>query len=51
MRRQGLLLGTVAVGGAVAVVSPAHADQYDFISVLDKSGMSYMSITDMIDIG
>ncbi|WP_240743632.1 DUF732 domain-containing protein [Mycobacterium paragordonae] len=30
---------------------PARADQYDFISGLDNSGVSYASITEMINIG
>ena len=29
----------------------AHADQYDFVSVLDNNGIFYSSISDMIDIG
>ncbi|MGB3485879.1 MAG: DUF732 domain-containing protein [Mycobacterium sp.] len=36
---------------AVAVAAPAQADQYEFISFLDNSGVSYGSIIDMIDIG
>ena len=36
---------------AVALSGPAHADQYDFISQLDNSGVSYQSMIDMIDIG
>jgi hypothetical protein len=35
----------------LASSAPARADQYDFISVLDNSGVSYESIVDMIDIG
>jgi hypothetical protein len=31
--------------------TPARADQYDFIAQLDNSGVSYESISDMIDIG
>lgn len=45
------LAGGFAVGVAVALAPPAQADQYDFISFLDNSGVSYGSIIDMIDIG
>ena len=40
-----------AVVSAVATAGTAHADQFDFISVLDNSGVSYESMVDMIDIG
>ena len=36
---------------AVALSGPAHADQYDFISQLDNSGVSHQSMSDMIGIG
>ena len=42
---------TVCAATAVAIAAPAQADQFDFISVLDNSGVSYESIVDMIDIG
>ncbi|OBJ86050.1 hypothetical protein A9W97_18745 [Mycobacterium gordonae] len=50
MRGHGLLQ-LVATWVAVALSGPARADQYDFISQLDNSGVSYASITDMINIG
>ena len=40
-----------AVCGALALSAPARADQYDFISFLDRSGVSYESIGNMIDVG
>ena len=51
MRGRGVIAGVLAMCGAVALSVPAHADQYDFISALDNAGVSYESITDMIDIG
>jgi hypothetical protein len=51
MRGRGVLLALVATCGALALSAPARADQYDFISALDSSGVSYESIVDMIDIG
>jgi hypothetical protein len=41
----------LATCGTMALSGPAHADQYDFISQLDNSGVSYESMIDMIDIG
>lgn len=41
----------MAVSAAVALAAPAHADQYEFISFLDNSGVSYSSMVEMIDIG
>jgi hypothetical protein len=51
MRGCGVIAGLLAVCGAVALSGPARADQYDFISQLDNSGVSYQSMIDMIDIG
>ena len=51
MRGRGVIAGLLAVCGAVALSGPAQADQYDFISQLDNSGVSYKSTIDMIDIG
>jgi hypothetical protein len=51
MQGRGVIGGLLAVCGAVALSGPAHADQYDFISQLDNSGVSYKSTIDMIDIG
>jgi hypothetical protein len=51
MRLRGLLAGVLAVCGAVALSSPARADQYDFIAQLDNMGVYYSSTLDMIDIG
>ena len=51
MRGPGVIAGLLAVCGAVALSGPARADQYDFISQLDSSGVSYESMSDMIDIG
>lgn len=36
---------------ATALAAPAHADQYDFVSMLDNEGVFYSSITDVIDQG
>ncbi|AWT52245.1 DUF732 domain-containing protein [Mycolicibacterium smegmatis] len=36
---------------ATALAAPAHADQYDFVSMLDNEGVYYSSITDVIDQG
>lgn len=51
MRGRGVIAALVATSGALALSAPANADQYDFISALDDSGVSYESIVDMIDIG
>lgn len=49
--RGGGIAAVVALCGSVLLAGPAHADQYDFISDLDNSGVYYGSIVDMIDIG
>ena len=49
MRGRGVIAGLLATCVAVALSGPAHADQYDFISQLDNSGVSYQSMIDMID--
>jgi Protein of unknown function (DUF732) len=51
MRGRGVIAVLLATCGAVALSGPAHADQDDFISQLDKSGVSYQSMSDMIEIG
>lgn len=51
MRGHAVIAGVLATCGALALSGPARADQYDFISELDNSGVSYASITDMISIG
>lgn len=51
MRGRGVIAGVLATCGTLALSGPARADQYDFISELDNSGVSYASITDMIGIG
>ncbi|OBG23473.1 hypothetical protein A5765_18720 [Mycolicibacterium celeriflavum] len=51
MRGRGGIAGALALCGAVALSSPAHADQYDFIAQLDNMGVYYSSVVDMIDIG
>jgi hypothetical protein len=51
MRGPGVIAGLLVTCGAVAFSGPARADEYDFISELDNSGVSYASITDMINIG
>ncbi|WP_099041838.1 DUF732 domain-containing protein [Mycobacterium neglectum] len=51
MRGRGVISGVLAVCGAVAMSSPAGADQYDFIAQLDNRGVYYESMIDMIDIG
>jgi hypothetical protein len=51
MVRKLMLYGVIAAALAGSAASPAHADQYDFISVLDAKGVSYKSITGMMDLG
>ena len=51
MRGRGGIAVVLAVCGAVALSAPAHADEYDFISQLDSTGVYYESILDKIDIG
>ena len=51
MRGRGVIAGLLATCVAVALSGPAHADQDDFISQLDNSGVSYQSTIDMIDVG
>ena len=51
MRGRGGIAVVLAMCGAVALSVPAHADEYDFISQLDSTGLYYESILDMIDIG
>ena len=51
MRGRGVIAGLFAMCWAVTLSGPARADQYDFISQLDNSGVSYKSIIDMITIG
>ena len=51
MRGRGVIAGLLATGGTWALSGPAHADQHDFISQLDNSGVSYESMIDMIGIG
>jgi len=43
-----LALGAAA---AMALAAPVHADQYDFVSMLDNEGVYYSSISDVIDQG
>ena len=45
------ITAVMAVSAAVALAAPAQADQYEFISFLDNSGVSYSSMLEMIDIG
>ena len=51
MRGRGGIAGVLAVCGALVLSGPARADEYDFISQLDSTGVYYESILDMIDIG
>lgn len=51
MRGRGVIAAVLAVCGAVALSVPAEADEYEFISQLDSSGVYYESILDMIDVG
>ena len=41
----------LAVCGAVALSGVVRADEYDFISQLDSTGVYYESMLDMIDVG
>lgn len=45
------LLATAAIATALFTAAPAGADQYDFITLLDNNGVSYVNILDMIDLG
>ena len=51
MRGRGVFASVLALCGAVAMSSPARADQYDFIAQLDNMGVYYESVIDMVDIG
>ncbi|MBY0287296.1 MAG: DUF732 domain-containing protein [Mycobacteriaceae bacterium] len=51
MRGRGVFASVLAMCGAVAMSSPARADQYEFIAQLDNMGVYYESVIDMIDIG
>lgn len=51
MRIRGVIACLAAVCTAVALSSPAQADQFDFVSVLDNNGVHYDSMLDMIDVG
>ena len=51
MRGRGGIAVVLAICGAVALSCPARADEYDFISQLDSSGVYYESMLDMIDVG
>lgn len=46
-----MLAGVAAVACSGIAASPAHADEYDFISAVDGSGIYYANILDMIDAG
>lgn len=46
-----ILAAVALTGTAVLAAAPAHADQYEFISMIDNHGVSYASVSDMIDIG
>ncbi|WP_233213590.1 DUF732 domain-containing protein [Mycobacterium hubeiense] len=50
LRRAAAACGFVVVGG-LALAGPAHADQYEYVSILDNEGVYYSSITDVIDTG
>ena len=51
MIRNLLISGALTVAAAVELAAPAQADELDFISALDKNGIYYSSINDMIDVG
>jgi hypothetical protein len=46
-----LVIIVALTAAAAAIAVPARADQYDFISALDKNGIYYSNINDMIDVG
>ena len=48
-----VLLGGIVACAMAVVVPPAraHADQWDYVAQLDNHGVSYSSITDVIDLG
>jgi hypothetical protein len=43
--------GVLTACAAVALSFPTHADQYDVITQLDSTGVSYASTSDMIEVG
>jgi hypothetical protein len=43
--------GALTVAVTISVAAPASADELDFISALDKNGIYYANINDMIDVG
>ncbi|MCX8495938.1 MAG: DUF732 domain-containing protein [Akkermansiaceae bacterium] len=42
---------TTTLTTAMLLAAPANADQYDFVSVLDQSGITYSSVSDAINVG
>ena len=42
---------TIFTGIAIFAAAPGHADQNDYISMLDKSGVNYASTSHVIDLG
>lgn len=56
-RRRSIALRRMAVGcgfavaAGLALAAPAHADQFEYVSILDNEGVYYSSISDVIDTG
>ncbi len=48
MRSAAILLAPLL---AIASAAPAHADEFDFVNVLDANGVYYSSISDVINMG
>lgn len=51
MIRNLLVISALTVAAAVEFATPASADDLDFISDLDKNGIYYANINDMINVG
>jgi hypothetical protein len=51
MIRKLLVISALTAAAAAGLAVPARADEYDFISALDKNGIYYSNINDMIDVG
>jgi hypothetical protein len=46
-----VLAAALAAAASLKGAAPAEADQYDFVSLLDQSGITYSSVTDAINVG
>jgi len=51
MIRNLVVISALTAAAAAGIAVPARADEYDFISALDKNGIYYSNVNDMIDVG